>query len=166
MPTRELLTIGLVFNVYWFLAVLGQNQFVWLLVTLLLTSWWFYQGVWRFAVMLGACGIGMDFLLSRLGVFEFYGDTFPLWLVCLWLGFGSFVWIMRQIITAYSPYAMMLLGGVGGMMSYLAGYRLGAVIWPLGTGITTICVLVCWLCFSALALKLLKTYGRQWQEEL
>lgn len=166
MPIRELLIVGLGFNVYWFLAVLGQSQFVWLLVILLLTSWWFYQGVWRFSLMLGACGVVMDVLLSQFGIFEFYGDAFPYWLVLLWLGFGSFVWIMRQVITTHSPYAMMLLGGVGGMMSYLAGYRLGAVMWPLGTEITAVCVLACWLCFSALALKLLNKYARQWQEEI
>lgn len=161
MPIRQLLIVGLIFNVYWALAVIGQSQFVWLLVLLLLSSWRVYRGAWRFGLMLGVSGVLMDAMLSWLGIYEFDALFFPLWLVLLWVGFGSFIWIMRQTIMANSPYFIISLGGVGGMMSYFAGYRLGAVMWPLGIEITAACILVCWLCFSALALVLLNKCNRQ-----
>lgn len=62
---------------------------------------------------------------------------------------------------ANSPYLIISLGGVGGMMSYLAGYQLGAVMWPLGIEITAACILVCWLCFSALTLVALNKCSKQ-----
>lgn len=161
MPARQLLIIGLIFNVYWFLAVIGQGQFVWLLAILLLACWWRYQGTWRFGLMLGATGVLMDLMLSWMGLYTFAANAFPIWLVLLWIGFGSFIWIMRQTIVANSPYIIVMLGGIGGTMSYFAGYRFGAVMWPLGIEITLICILVCWLCFSVLVLALLNRCNRQ-----
>ena len=165
MAMRELLIVGLVFNGYWLLAVIGQGHYIWLLFIVLIASWWFYKGSWRFGLLLGTAGIVMDFLLSLLGLYQFQGPVFPAWLVLLWLGFGSFVWIIRRAIVAYSPLVVIAIGGLGGMMSYLAGFRLGAVHWPLGFEMTALSVLVCWLCFSALALKLLGRYGRPDSED-
>jgi len=160
MTIRELLIVGVVFNSYWLLAVLGQSHYQWLLVICLLGCWWLYRGAWRFALILGTAGILMDTVLSQLGLFQFQTAILPLWLVLLWLGFGSFVWVMRRTIAVYSYYVVIGIGGVGGMMSYLAGYRLGAVNWPLGIAITAMIVLVIWLCFSALMLKLLSRYDQ------
>lgn len=166
MAIRELLLIGLVFNVYWLMAVIGQSHFILGLLIILLVAWWFYKGALRFAVLLGGAGITMDFLLTRFGLLYFDNAIFPAWLALLWLGFGSFVWIMRRTIMAYSPYVMALIGGLGGMMSYLAGFRLGAVSWPLGPGMTALILLLCWLCFSVLILKLLDRYSKQEMEEV
>ena len=166
MAMRELLIVGLVFNGYWLLAVIGRSHYIWLLLIVLMASWWYYKGSWRFGLLLGTAGIAMDYLLSQLGLYQFHSSVFPSWLVLLWLGFGSFVWIIRRAIAAYSPLVVIAIGGLGGMMSYLAGFRLGAVNWPLGLEITALSILVCWLCFSALALKLLSRYGRLHPEEV
>ncbi|WP_299013324.1 DUF3833 family protein [uncultured Photobacterium sp.] len=106
MPLRELLIVGVLFNMYWLVSVVGQSQFIWLLVTLLLMCWWYYSDTWRFSLLLGGAGILMDLMLNKLGVFHFTQSFFPVWLALLWLGFGSFVWVIRQVIAFYSPYFM------------------------------------------------------------
>ncbi|MCW8329360.1 DUF2878 domain-containing protein [Photobacterium sp. SDRW27] len=166
MTIRELLIVGVVFNSYWLLAVIGQSHYQWLLVICLLGCWWFYRDAWRFALILGTAGISMDIVLSLLGLFQFHSVVLPFWLVMLWLGFGSFVWVTRHIIVVYSSYVVIGIGGLGGMLSYLAGYRLGAVNWPLGITVTALSLFACWLCFSALTLVLIRRYDTQKAEEV
>jgi hypothetical protein len=91
----------------------------------------------------------MDSVLNAANVFAFTSVLLPFWLVMLWLGFGAFVWCMREIVVRYSLLLLSLFGGLGGAMSYFAGYRLGAVEWPMGVEQTVIIVFVCWFAFTA-----------------
>ena len=87
-----------------------------------------------------------------------YGPNLPGWLVVLWLGFSTFVWSIRWPILNRHPALIISLGGLGGMMSYLAGERLGAVSLPLGLPISALIILCCWLLFSALVLGWLRWF--------
>ncbi|UTV30067.1 DUF2878 domain-containing protein [Photobacterium atrarenae] len=160
MATRELVLIGVLFNLYWLLAVIGQNAYLWLLVALLFMSWWLRRATWKFATTLALCGILMDFILSQLDIFAFDTPGIPVWLVLLWFGFGTFVWMIREVVLRYHPGLVVLLGGVGGVVSYFAGYRLGAVSWPQGILPTLAALTVCWLGYSVLVLKLLSYTNR------
>lgn len=126
MATRELVAVGVLFNLYWLLAVMGQNSYLWLLAVLLLVCWSLRRATWKFATALALCGILMDFTLSKLGIFAFDARGIPVWLVLLWFGFGTFVWLIREVVRRYRPGLVVLLGGIGGTASYFAGYRLGA----------------------------------------
>ncbi|PSW20185.1 DUF2878 domain-containing protein [Photobacterium sanctipauli] len=156
MTTKELIAVGTVFNVFWFVAVLGQAQYSWVLLSILIFSWWRFHAAFKFGVAIGSAGILMDMALKHFALYQFATDSFPLWLALLWLGFGTFVWIIREKITSYSAVIIMALGGVGGMMSYFAGYRLGAVIWPYDLSITLPTILLCWIVFSGFILLTLK----------
>ncbi|WP_051035790.1 DUF2878 domain-containing protein [Photobacterium marinum] len=164
MPFRELLAVGTTFNLYWFIAVLGQGDWVWLLAIMLLVCWCLYRDTWRFAAMIAAFGMTLDYLLIEMGVFRFDYPFLPVWLAMLWLGFGSFVWVIRHVIASYSPLLIILIGGVGGAMSYLAGYRLGAVDLPLGILTTIPVVLIIWTIFTAFILLFLQRCDKAQRE--
>ncbi|UXI04067.1 DUF2878 domain-containing protein [Photobacterium sp. TY1-4] len=166
MATRELLTVGVLFNLYWLLAVLGQNSYLWLLVGSLLVCWWMTRHVWKFATIIAGCGIAMDVTLISLGVLSFEVWGIPAWLALLWFGFGTFLWMIREVLNRSSTGGLVLLGGLGGAASYFAGYRLGAVDWPLGILPTMAVLTLCWLGFSLLALKFIRYWYRSEREVL
>lgn len=77
----------------------------------------------------GTVGIVADTLHARFGVLNFNGheagQLAPLWIVALWIQFGTVLhfcmkWLSRRYLLAA------VLGLVGGPMSFLAGERLGA----------------------------------------
>lgn len=82
-------------------------------------------------VVLAAGGIGLvaDSLHAGLGILDFRGHQAgtlaPLWVVALWLQFGTVLhfclrWLSRRYLLAS------ILGLVGGPLAFLAGERLGA----------------------------------------
>ncbi|MDX1301444.1 DUF2878 domain-containing protein [Photobacterium sp.] len=163
MPRLHFLAITLGFNLYWLLAVWGQFDYIWLLIVMLIGCWWTFRGSWRFAIIAGITGISMDMLLSYFGVYQFAGNALPLWLILLWLGFSSFVWLVRKVIQNYPPYVLVIIGSIGGMISYWAGFRLEAVSWPLGIPVTVIILLVAWLVYFMILLVLLKKCIHRWE---
>lgn len=148
MSGKKLLLAGLLFNMYWLIAVLGQQAYVWVLVLLIVACWWKFPKGIKAALSIALVGVVMDFTLSTVDIFAFDSFVIPAWLVMLWLGFGTFVWFMRSTIVSYPVMLIGILGGIGGSMSYFAGYRLEAVQWPLGVGITLSVLFVIWLLFS------------------
>ena len=148
MSGKKLLLAGLLFNTYWLIAVLGQQAYVWVLVLLVVACWLKFPGGIKSAVFIAGVGVVMDYFLSVYNIFSFGSSTLPSWLIMLWLGFGTFVWFMRTTITRYPAIVIGLLGGLGGSMSYFAGYRLQAVNWPQGVETTFLILFVLWLLFS------------------
>ncbi|WP_062265248.1 DUF2878 domain-containing protein [Endozoicomonas arenosclerae] len=152
--------ISIAFNLFWLLMVLGQDEYLWLGAFFLLASWFASPDSALFALLIAVQGILMDVILGRLGVFSFDSVFIPLWLVILWLGFATFIWHVRDQICDRSPGLIVLLGGAGGMMSYLAGARLGAVTLPWNSYLTASILFACWVLFSALILLWLKHYKK------
>ncbi|MDP5291497.1 DUF2878 domain-containing protein [Oceanimonas sp. CHS3-5] len=120
------------FEGFWLLAVAGQNPWAWLTGALLLVHFTFTPS--RRAdlrvLWLAALGLGVDALLTLGGVFEF--SHWPLWLGLLWVGFvltlgHSLVWLRR-----FSWPWLALTGAGAGASSYIAGWKLDAVVLPLG----------------------------------
>ncbi|AMO58085.1 hypothetical protein GZ77_20390 [Endozoicomonas montiporae] len=155
--------VGLSFNLFWFVTVVGQSHFIWLPCIMLLISWWLAPRGLLFALSLAIPGIIMDAMLTHVGVYAFEAALFPFWLVVLWLGFSTFIWNIRELIVCRRPYVMIALGGVGGMASYLAGERLGAVLLPLGLVTSAMIISICWTLFSVLGLRWLKAFDQQTQ---
>ncbi|WP_417605039.1 DUF2878 domain-containing protein [Oceanimonas baumannii] len=120
------------FEGFWLLAVAGQNAWAWLALCLLLIHFLFTPS--RRAdlrvLWLAGLGCGVDALLTFGGVFSF--SHWPLWLGVLWAGFvltlgHSLVWLRR-----FSLPWLALFGAGAGASSYLAGWKLEAVVLPLG----------------------------------
>ena len=158
MSGKKLLLASLFFNVYWLIAVLGQQAYVWVLALIVIACWWKFPKGIKVALSIGCFGVVMDLILSAADIFAFESIIIPSWLVMLWLGFGTFIWFMRSTILQYPAIVIGFLGGIGGSMSYFAGYRLDAVQWPMGVGITLSVLFVIWLLFSlAIALTMKHT---------
>jgi hypothetical protein len=132
------------FQLLWFNAILGQNQWLLLGIGLLLCSVAFSPKrnadlkLWPLALV----GLAGDALLTLTGVFVF--EQFPLWLGTIWLGFvftlnHSMLWLQRL----QRPFQAMI-GAIAGTLSYLAGARLGAVDLPNGQGITALVLAAYW----------------------
>ncbi|SMY34625.1 DUF2878 family protein [Photobacterium andalusiense] len=146
--------IGLSFNLFWLLAVWGQYQYIGILISLLIGCWLFYHRSFTFAVIASAVGICGDYILFKLGIMQFplppdplfapFSTVIPLWLILLWLGFTSMVWIMRDQIQRLSLWWVIIGGSLGGALSYWTGLALEAVIWPYGEGITFMAIVVVW----------------------
>ncbi|MGR5062837.1 DUF2878 domain-containing protein [Photobacterium sp. DNB22_13_2] len=156
MSSKKLIAAGLIFNVYWLIAVLGQQAYVWVLVLLFAACWWKFPSVGRYAFSIACAGVLMDGALSISNVLDFQTLLIPIWLIMLWLGFGAFVWFMKETISNYSVAFIGLLGGVGGAMSYFAGYRLQAVQWPLGVELTLFILFASWFVLSTAIVMLIK----------
>ena len=84
---------------------------------------------WRLLLAAGALGIVVDSLHAGFGILDFKGheagSLAPLWIVALWLQFGtalrfSFRWLSRRYGLAS------MLGLIGGPLAFLGGERLGA----------------------------------------
>ena len=132
----RLLNAGL-FQLGWFACVLGGNS-LWLLLAgaallahLLVIS----RSMSDVRLVLVVCLVGstVDSLLLNAGVFVFKqpGILSPLWLVVLW---ALLAITLNHCLawTAKPWWRAVLLGALGGPLSYYAGQRLGAVQFPLG----------------------------------
>lgn len=157
----KLILAGTVFNLLWLMIVIGQEQYIWIAGLILLSVWWLVPDSCLFSLTLAIPGIIMDSALTRFGVFVFADNTFPGWLIILWLSFATFVWSVRQPILQRSSGAVIVLGGIGGTLSYLAGARLEAVELPLGLVVSAGILLGCWFLFSTAALWWLERFHRQ-----
>ncbi len=122
----------ILFQGLWFIAVIGQNQWLLVGVVLLVLHFIFTSSPtrdWR-VLPIAAIGMVMDALLTQFGVFEF--SHTPYWLALIWIGFvlslgHSLHWLNHL------PHILLIpIGAIAGTLSYLAGWRLNAVELPLG----------------------------------
>ena len=167
---KTTLFVGVVFNGYWFLAVWGQYHYILFLQVILLCAWLCFRGSILFSLCVAMPGIWVDLLLKRFGFFSFPNSTDPLyqsfdpilpfWLILLWLGFASMVWIMRETLLSLPMKPLIVLGSVGGALSYLAGEKLGAVTLPIGVPLTLPLLMLIWAALSYFLLKMLPKFSR------
>ncbi|SKA14462.1 DUF2878 family protein [Photobacterium toruni] len=165
------IAIGLGFNLFWLLAVWGQYQYVGILIALLIGCWLFYHRSCPFALMASVVGICGDYVLCQMGVMQFplspnplfapFSYFIPLWLILLWFGFTSMVWIMREQLQRLPIWSVVIGGSLGGGLSYWTGQTLGAVIWPHGELITFMGITMVWSLYSGYLLWLLQLMSKR-----
>jgi len=128
------------FQLGWFAVALGAaNGLPWAGtgVVLVIVAWHLRHAVRpraELVLVLSAAGIGalFDSALAALGLVEFPNGmlvegTAPHWMVALWMLFAttlnvSLAWLRRSLLLAAA------LGAVGGPLAYLAGAKLGALV--------------------------------------
>lgn len=132
-PIAYTLVNGLMFNITWFAIVTTESVVVapilavsHLLIHFALMGKGFIE--LRVIAQVTLIGIVLDQLLFYLNVFNVGGLSAlpPLWLSCLWPVLATtlmhaFVGLQRR------PLLAMILGGVGGALSFIAGTRLTSV---------------------------------------
>lgn len=131
---NPLLNVAL-YQVVWFIAVLGGEDLLWLalipvLVHFVLTP--VPRTDLTLVVLVLLIGIVVDGSLRMSGFFIFAEDRFPIpwWLGCIWISLAtlfnhSLHWLKSRLWLAA------LLGAVSGPVAYLAGGRLGAAEFSL-----------------------------------
>ncbi|OOF25613.1 hypothetical protein BZJ19_08225 [Salinivibrio proteolyticus] len=150
--------ISLLFNVFWLTAALGQSSTQWLLVAMLAAAIFYQRNVLRAIITLTPIGLVGDNVLIHFGwlATEPVSTWMPEWLALLWCGFCAFIWLLREIILAHSLWAMSLIGALGGASSYVAGERLGAIVFPQPWLTTSLVLVAVWAVYSVILIHLMR----------
>ncbi len=166
----KLLLVSTWFQLAWFVAVLGQNHYLAILVGMALAA--VAIELYSSATFLGSrvieilvvafCGITIDSINTLFGVFQFSGWGIPLWLGCLWFMFAWYAKHLHPIAMRYSAKLVLPLFGVGGALSYLGGQKLEAVSFGYATWITLLILFIEWVVIAALILKVFKHDEKQY----
>lgn len=92
-------------------------------------------------------GASCDVLLNQAGVMLFSdGEVLPIWLLILWAHFALVLNHGMSWLTRLPLYLQAVLGGIFGPLSYFAGYKMGAVFFPLQIQSTLLILAVIWFC--------------------
>lgn len=119
------------FQLFWFIAVLMQNDGI-VVLTALLIAHCIWQRLTRPDLLFVAvvCGWGalVDTLLIHFNVYQFATDTtlIPAWLLLLWAAFAITLRFSLSLLFSF-PRIAPLLGGIGGSLSTYGAMKLGAV---------------------------------------
>ena len=143
----------------WFTAVLGGNDFLWLLLSLIV----FHICVCddkksEILLMCSGAAIGVtgDSLLTHAGFFAFESVPgyfpVPLWLLAIWLGFCGTLRNSLKFM-ADRPILMTIAAGIFAPLIYSSAMRLGAVEFPLGHLITALLVSSSWILVISILLS-------------
>lgn len=148
------------FQLLWFIAIVGKNDYMAVLTLLLLLHLICCQN-WKTELMLmvsaATIGVSCDALLTMLGVYVFTEPTgwlnVPWWLVGIWLGFGATLRYSSAPLVN-RPWLFITVAAVAAPISYMAAARLGAVQFAYGTETTVALIGSYWACISPLLVAL------------
>jgi len=138
-----------VFNLTWLGCVVGHEQYWWAFapvvigyLALLVQRQIFRAG--RFLMLFGL-GVGIDSLLTVLGVFQFGPTIFfiPLWLVLLWAAFTTTLFLSLEII-GRNKWIAAICGALAFPFNYAVGERLGAVSFGITDNLTLAALSTIW----------------------
>jgi hypothetical protein len=136
-----------VYQLSWFLAVLGGNMGAWLAIGMLLLHLAFSSvrmADIQMMLLLLCTGLVVDGTLHQIGFISFKETGFPIpfWLVVIWLALAitphhCLSWLKNR------PFLSAVFGALGGPIAYWAGTRLGAATfaWSLPLSIGTLAVI-------------------------
>lgn len=150
MNTIFLVIASLVFNLLWFVAVMGQDTYASFLALSIVIFFFIYpQSIMRICLiaLIGICG---DRILNFEHIIQFESDTLPIWLVLLWFIFACYLWLIRATVMKVPLMILLVIGPVGGLLCYLAGEQLEAVVLSDSVFITYGAILVFWFVYSLL----------------
>ncbi|PKH02923.1 DUF2878 domain-containing protein [Psychromonas sp. MB-3u-54] len=151
------------FQLMWFIAVFftvsGQ---LFLIFSLLLHFYLSPDRKFDLASLITISAIGgtVDLLLSWLGIMVFPEATLlPLWLVLLWAHFAVALNHGMSWLNQIPLYFQVMFGGLFGPLSYYAGYKFGAVDFPLSPLQTSLILIVIWATLLPVYLFISRNYG-------
>ncbi|MGR5166546.1 DUF2878 domain-containing protein [Vibrio astriarenae] len=147
--------ISVWFQAIWFLAVVGrESTLIVLIVTLILGGCLaarLYQIGWIGLSLLVGLGFTVDTLNTFLELLQFQTPWLPVWLLCLWLAFALYAFVLLPQLNRFPKWAVLCVGGLGGSLSYLAGLKFGAVTTTFSTKSFVSVLFVEWVLMLAIA---------------
>ena len=137
------------FNLTWLGCVLWRESYWWTFAPVvagyltLLVRFRVFR-VRKFLMLFGL-GVGIDSLLSVLGVFQFGPSLFfiPLWLVLLWAAFTTTLFLSLEIV-GRSKWVAAICGALAFPFNYAVGERLGAVCFGTSNTLTLTALSAIW----------------------
>lgn len=139
------------FNVFWLIAVNGQNSLLVILFLLLVIHLSFVSNKlneYLTILSISILGCGIDLILSLNNFYVFKeGQILPFWLVFLWLAFSTTLSRCFKFLTITTPQRYLissLIGGIGGAFSYLTASKLGAVEFTLAWQQSFLLLIIIW----------------------
>lgn len=138
------------FQSLWFAAVLGREEWLWLVALLLIVHLLLCtdrRTELKIMLLCGGMGAIVDTALTLAGVFVFTPEPsflpIPIWLVALWLGFAT---TLRHSLSPLlqRPAIAIAAAALTAPLSYFAAVRLGAVEFGFSTPITLIVLGILW----------------------
>lgn len=131
--TQRLIKLGLnagALQLVWFAGVLGGNVPALLACLLALGNHWWWEkrpSAWLALFAVALLGSLADAMVSLAGAATFAGapQPIPLWLITIWIAFGSTLdqslgWLKGRYLLA------MVLGAIFGPLNYWTGVKMGA----------------------------------------
>ena len=156
---KRLLFVSTLFELVWFLAVVGAQEWQWLTVAVVLITLVSRGQIqrmnWSRWALLCLIGIGFDLLNSQVGVLIFETPFIPIWLIALWAMFIWYAQFLVPIVRRYPRLLVVIIGGLAGSLSYLAGFKLGAVQLGYSMPFSFAWLFVEWAAITMLCMRLL-----------
>lgn len=170
---RRTVIISTLFNIYWFLCIFIQDSAITVLLAVYIAAVFYDKTVLVGSLMISVPGILVDSLLAYAGVFSFPElaispyiqnlSAIPLWLYFLWLGFASYLWLMRALLFKYPYVVISAVFSLSGTGSYYTAHKLGVVDFPIDLFITLSLLLVIWAFFGCLFSFLIRYASKHMQ---
>jgi hypothetical protein len=155
------------FQLIWFIAVFfTHNGLIFLILALLLHFYLSPNRQYDLASLITISLIGgaVDLLLSSLGLMVFpEAALLPAWLVLLWAHFALALNHGMSWLNKVPVYFQVVLGGLFGPLSYYAGYKFGAVDFPLPHLPTLLMLIVIWSTLLPVYLLISRIYGARYE---
>jgi hypothetical protein len=154
------------FQLIWFAAVLGTYQWQWLTLLLTLVTvvycWKTDRSSLKSIASIVTTGLVLDTLNQQFSVFIFPTQWLPVWLLCLWVLFSWYAYQLKSILYRFPKTYVSIVGGLGGTVSYFAGYKFQAVEFGFSISTTLAFLFVEW---CAMMLLILRVYANERVEE-
>ncbi|WP_194435316.1 DUF2878 domain-containing protein [Vibrio fluminensis] len=156
---KRLLIISTLFQMVWFAAVLGKESWQWAVLLgvtcLILVTARREEFNWRIWLILTIIGVVLDSVNIKFGLIAFESAFIPIWLVALWGGFCWYALFLGKIVSHYPTWIVSIVGGLAGALSYLAGYKLGAVSLGFSLPVAIVLFFIQWLAFVFFCMKMI-----------
>ena len=137
------------FNLIWLGCVVGREQYWWAFAPVVLgyLALLVQRRIFRVGkfLMLFGLGVGIDSLLTVLGVFQFGPTIFfiPLWLVLLWAAFTTTLFLSLEIV-GRNKWIAAICGALAFPFNYAVGESLGAVSFGMTDNLTLAALSTIW----------------------
>ncbi|AXY00787.1 DUF2878 domain-containing protein [Vibrio alfacsensis] len=158
----KLLLASTWFQLCWFAAVLGTYQWQWLTLILTLVTLIYCIRADAHSLksisFITVTGLVLDTINQQFSILVFSTQWLPVWLLCLWVMFSWYSYQLKSILYRFPKPYVSLIGGIGGTMSYFAGFKLQAVEFGFSTSVTLAILFAQW---CVMILVILKVYGNE-----
>ncbi|GAK84371.1 hypothetical protein JCM19238_1938 [Vibrio ponticus] len=155
---KRLFIVSTIFELMWFLAVVGRDTWQWLTIVLVviivLGTAYREHFDWRAWLLLSVIGVCIDSINLKIGLLAFDTAFLPLWLIALWAVFCWYALFLGKALSHYPLWIVSIVGGLAGALSYIAGLKLGAVSLGFSLPVAFVLFFSQWVAFVFLCMKI------------